>query len=311
MGKVIRNSLFGLIGILVIWQLYFVFASVFVKLLLHTGLFNKLLFKIGFVISIIVIIIGFIYGIKAASKNTLFYKIFLPNNQNLLAALILAVLLLTYASLAKGGSLHLFLGFQIIISSILFYPFAALGLYAYNNWDNKPIKQYKTVIVLVLIVLSPVALVIGTSMHSKFSQGKFYQGNTFSYNHNFAYNKFPNHGFAYNKFPHKGFSYNKFPNKLVAGCGAYVYGFPEQSPAQEAGMQIGEIITEINGQEIKTPRDIKDITYPLIEETEITIVTNNNTYKLTTYFDEIKGKQRAGINVWQQTCGKKTYKKFR
>ncbi|MCH8170080.1 MAG: hypothetical protein IIB07_02985 [Bacteroidetes bacterium] len=53
------------------------------------------------------------------------------------------------------------------------------------------------------------------------------------------------------------------------------------------------------------------ITYPLIEETEITIVTNNNTYELTTYFDEIKGKQRAGINVWQQTCGKKTYKKFR
>ena len=133
MGKAIRNSLFGLIGILVVWQLYFVFASVFVKLLLHTGLFNKLLFKIGFVISIIVIIIGFIYGIKAASKNTLFYKIFLPNNQNILAALILAVLLLTYASLAKGGFLHLFLGFQIIISAVLFYPFAALGLYAYNN----------------------------------------------------------------------------------------------------------------------------------------------------------------------------------
>lgn len=149
---------------------------------------------------------------------------------------------------------------------------------------------------MILIVLSPVALVIGTSMHSKFSQGKFPHGkfaydNKFSYNHNFAY--------------------NKFPNKLVAGCGAYVYGFPEQSPAQEAGMVIGEIITEINGQEIKTLRDIKDITYPLIEETEITIVTNNNTYELTTYYDEVKGKQRAGVNVWQQYCGKQGYKKFR
>jgi len=290
MGKVIRNSLFGLIGILVVWQFYFVFASIIGKLLLHTGLVNKLLFKIGFVISILVIIIGFIIGIKAAIKKNLFYKIFQPNNQNLLAALILAVLLLTYASLAKGGSLHPFLGLQIIISSILFYPFAALGLYAYNNWDEKPIKQYKTAIVLVLIILSPVALIIGTSMNSKFSQGKFPHGK-FSYNDKFAY--------------------HKFPNKLAAGCGAYVYAFPEQSPAEEAGMQVGEIIKEIDGKEIKTLRDIKDITYPLTEETEITIVTNKGPYAVTTYYDEVKGKQRVGVNVWQQSCGKQGYKKFR
>jgi len=287
MNKVISNSLFGLIGILVVWQIYFVFASILGKMLLFTGLFSKLIFKIGFVISIIVILAGFIYGIKAASKKTLFYKIFRPNNQNLLASLILAVLLLTYASLARGGSLHSFLGFQIVISALLFYPFAALGLYAFSNWDKKPIKQYKTVIILILIVLSPVALVAG---NSKFSHGKFSYNNKFAYNHNFA---------------------NKFVQSNFEGCGAYVYGFPEQSPAEEAGIQIGEIVKEINGKEIKTLNDIKDITYPLTEETEITIVTNNNTYEVTTYYDEVKGKQRAGLNVWQQTCANQSNKNFR
>ena len=61
-------------------------------------------------------------------------------------------------------------------------------------------------------------------------------------------------------------------------------------------------------------KDIKDITYPLTEETEITVKTDKGTYEITTYYDELKGKQRAGINVWQQTCGSKFnqgFKKFR
>ena len=64
---------------------------------------------------------------------------------------------------------------------------------------------------------------------------------------------------------------------------------------------------EINGQEIKTLRDIKDITYPLTEETEITIITDKGTYEVTTYYDEVKGRQRFGVNVWQ-ACGKFRHK---
>jgi len=314
MNKVIKNSLFGLIGILVVWQLYVVVASIIGKILLYSGLVNKTIFIIGFFLSLIVVIIGYVIGVRAADKKKLFYTIFVPNNQNMLAALLLSILLLTYTSLVKGLGINSFFVLKILLKAILFYPFAALALYAYNNWEKKPIKQYKTAIVLILILLSPVAWAIGSGMHTKFPHS-----NKFSYyNAQFSHNaKF----YHYNKFSHnsKFIHYNKFSynSKLVNSanaCGAYVYGFPETSLAKEAGMQIGEIIKEIDGIEIKTLRDIKDITYPLTEETEITIVTDKGTYEVTTYYDEVKGKQRAGINVWQQKCDSKSkygFKKLR
>ena len=286
MNKVIRNSLFGLVGILVFLQLYVVIASIIGKLLLYSGLVNKTIFIVGFYLSIVVVVVGFIIGVRAADKKKLFYTIFVPNNQNMLAALLLAVLLITYTSLVKGLGIHGFFVLKILLKAIWFYPFAALGLYAYNNWDKNPIKQYKTFIVIILILISPVAFAIGSSNSTKFS-------------HNTKF-------LHYNKVPHTSKLYNS-----ANACGAYVYGFPEMSPAEEAGMQVGEIIKEINGNEIKTLRDIKDITYPLTEETEINITTDKGTYKVTTYYDEVKGKQRAGINVWQQTCGSKYKQGFK
>jgi len=313
MNKVIWNSLFGLIGILVVWQLYYVFASVLGKLLLFAGLLNKTIFLVGVGISIIVIIWGFVIGVKAADKKKLFYTIFKPNNENMLAALLLSILLIVYSSLTKGLGLHSFFVITILVKAIIFYPFAALALYAYNNWDRNPIKQYKTLIVVILVLLSPVALAIGSSNSSKFShssKNSYY--NKFSHDTNYLqYNKFSHSS----KFPyHNKLSYGSKTLDSANACGAYAYGFPENSPAEEAGMQVGEIIKEINGIEIKTLNDIKDITYPLTEETEITIKTDKGTYEVTTYYDEVKEKQRFGVNVWQQTCNstfKSGFKKLR
>jgi len=78
--------------------------------------------------------------------------------------------------------------------------------------------------------------------------------------------------------------------------------------------KLGEIIKEINGVEIKTLRDIKDITYPLEEETVVSVVTDKDSYRITTYFDRDKEKQRIGTNIWQQKCDsdfKKGFKKSR
>ena len=67
-------------------------------------------------------------------------------------------------------------------------------------------------------------------------------------------------------------------------------------------MGVGEIIKEIDGKEIKSLRDIKDITYPLTESKELAVVTNKGTYQIITVFDSVKNKQRIGANVWQQLC---------
>jgi len=255
-SKVIKNSLFGLVGILVIFQLFKVFSVLF-----HGFLFRSF-FKIGIIIVIIVILLGFVIGVRAADRKTLFYKIFQPTTQNLLLALVISILLLTYSS--RG--FHAFFAIKILIMAISFYPFAALSIFTINNWNKNPIKKYRVWAIIAIILLSPTL----ASSNVNFSKTNFHQ--------------------------------------QQLACGAYVYGFPENSPANASGMQIGEIINEIEGKEIKSLRDVKDITYPLTEETELSVVTNKGSYEITTYFDEVKNKQRIGVNVWQQTCGKQSSK---
>ena len=73
-------------------------------------------------------------------------------------------------------------------------------------------------------------------------------------------------------------------------------------------MKIGEIIKEIDGKEIKSLQDIKDITYPLTKSKELTVVTDKGTYQISTVFDPVKNKQRIETNVKHQVCGKNKWK---
>ena len=269
--EVILNSLFGLIGILVFCKLYLVLNAA-----VYSFFRVKTFYGIVFGLSIVVIIAGFIIGVHARQKKTLFYKIFRPNKHNIIVALVVSLLLLSYLYTSfRGFFPHR--GFtpfpiHVLISAVIFYPFSALSLYTLQNWKQKAFSKYSTIAIITIILISPP--VLQYSSHFKVS---YHSKNIFSY-------------------------YSK------GGCGAYVYGFMENSPAQAAGMEVGEIIKEIDGKEIKILQDIKDITYSLTEPTELTVVTDKGTYEITTVFDPVKNKQRIGTNVKHKFCGKHKWK---
>jgi len=258
-NEVILNSLFGLIGILVLWQLYLVLTAA-----VYSFFHVKAFYGIVFGISIAAIIAGFIIGVYARHNNTLFYKMFQPNKNNIIMALVISLLLLSYLYVSFGGFFRGF-GFipfpiQVLINAVIFYPFSALSLYAVQNWKNKAFSKYSGIAIIAIILLSPPVLQYSST---------------------------------FKVFHHS-----------TKGCGAYVYSFMENAPAQAAGMQVGETIKKIDGKEIRSLQDIKDITYPLTKPKELTVVTDKGTYQITTVFDPVKNKQRIGTNVKHQVCGK-------
>lgn len=261
--EVIINSLFGLIGILVLWQLYLVTNAIAYSFFRVKAVYGTIL-----AISIVVIIAGFIIGVHARHKNTLFYKVFKPSKHNITMALVVSILLLSYLYTSfRGFFPHRgFIPFpiQVLINAVIFYPFSALSLYAAQNWKKRSFNKYSTITIIAIILLSPPVLQYSSSFKVFFHSTK--------------------------------------------GCGAYVYGFMENAPAQEEGMEVGEIIKEIDGKEIKSLRDIKDITYQLTESKELTVVTDKGTYQITTVFDPVKNKQRIGANVRHQVCKKYKWK---
>jgi len=266
-----HSILFGLIGILVIWQIYTVLNAFAHFLLVKSGFFYAKVFliKASYFIPLIVIFLGFLIGFNAHAKNTLFYKVFRLTNKKIMFALIISLLLLSYLYVSAYGFWHRGFGYhlftiKILFSAIMFYPFSALILYLNSN--KNVMKKYAIIGIIGIVLLSPPLL------------------------------KYVSHNHKIVQFP----IINKY-------CGAYVYGFMENAPAQMAGMQVGEIINEIEGKKIRSLWDIKAITYTLTSSTDLTVKTNKRTYQITTVFDPYKNKQRIGTNVWQQKCGIKYY----
>ena len=163
---------------------------------------------------------------------------------------------------------HGFIPFPIhvLINAVIFYPFSALTLYTFNNWKQKAFSKYSTIAIIAIILLSPPVLQYSSSF--------------------------------------KVFHHSKIFYQSTKSCGAYVYGFMENAPAQAAGMEVGEIIKEIDGKNSNSLQDIKDITYALTESKELTVVTDKGTYQITTVFDPVKNKQRIGTNVKHKLCRK-------
>jgi len=239
----IKNSAFGLISILVLWQVYFVLTA-----LLNILVYGHRFISINHHYLIIIILFGFILGVYSRENRIWFYSVFKPNNQNLMLALVTSLLLISFLYLFSANLASF--PIKVLVHAIMFYPFSALVMYTIKE------NRFLLIAIIPIILLSPPML---NHISPKFHQKT---------------------------------------------CGAYVYGFMDNAPAQQAGMRIGETIIAIEGKRIKRLQDIKDITYRLTRPTELKVVTNRASYQITTVFDPVKNKQRIGTNVLHQICNK-------
>jgi len=131
----------------------------------------------------LIIIFGIYYGLKSYKKKNVWYNVFRPNKTNILitVALSLALVLLfssfygekafVYVQTLKTMSTLLALPLSFMGYAIAFYPFSALCNFIYKHKKEDLFKHSKIVIVLLLVVLNPIFMVLGSGMGALYKQG--------------------------------------------------------------------------------------------------------------------------------------------
>jgi len=88
------------------------------------------------------------------------------------------------------------------------------------------------------------------------------------------------------------------PYSVIAGDGLMVHAVAENSPAEEAGIESGDIILEIEGQPVHRRGDVQEIVNSVEEGTEITLLLLRNGEEIPTTvkpkFDPKQGQQVIG-----------------
>lgn len=93
-------------------------------------------------------------------------------------------------------------------------------------------------------------------------------------------------------------------NIINAPCGLEITGFSQDSPAKNAGINIGEIIYAADGQEIKEFNDLFIVLSTKSVGEEIRINTNLKEYSFKTGENQNTKKASLGINVNNKYCKK-------
>jgi len=105
------------------------------------------------------------------------------------------------------------------------------------------------------------------------------------------------------------FIVNPFAETLLHLTGVKATAITENGPAQSAGMQAGELITAINGQQITNVQNFTNTLAQLKPRTKITITTNATTRTITlTSHPKDAAKAYIGLSVSQGTEIKQSFK---
>ncbi len=97
-----------------------------------------------------------------------------------------------------------------------------------------------------------------------------------------------------------GFEIQSYPNKIILQSD-YQTAAAGTVPAEEAGLETGDIITSINGDEINHFRDIEEHVAPAAgKELSITVRRNggSRTYQVTPRLDKNSGAGKLGVYAW-------------
>jgi regulator of sigma E protease len=97
-----------------------------------------------------------------------------------------------------------------------------------------------------------------------------------------------------------GFEIQSYPNKIILQSD-FQAATAEPVPAEQAGLETGDIITAINGDEISHFRDIEEHVAPAAgKELAITVRRNgkSRTYRVTPRLDKNSGAGKLGVYAW-------------
>ena len=91
--------------------------------------------------------------------------------------------------------------------------------------------------------------------------------------------------------------------RLTAGSGALIAGVQHDTPAAHAGLQPGDVITAVNGQTVKSPRDLAvDIAgVQPGDEAQLQVVHDGNTKTMSVKVGEMPGEQTASTQGPEQS----------
>jgi len=83
-------------------------------------------------------------------------------------------------------------------------------------------------------------------------------------------------------------------------CGLKVLSFNKQSPVKDSGMQVNEIIIQINNVEIKSLQDLNNYMNNYKPSMGLNIKTNTNTYSVNPVYKD--GRYFLGVTLAQEVC---------
>ena len=274
----LKNILGGIIGILVggsVFNVLFVLSIFLYILILKPSTFPQpslFLIVVGWLITIG----GFIFGYRSRKKKDIFYNIFYPNKYKFLISVGLALLIPIFIAIRAliveipTQTLGL-IGIIIGLFIAFTISFYPFSALGYYFYDEKVKKHHINIQVWIIILL-------------------------FLLNPIFIF--FSDiYGVVYR--------YSVFTEP----CGLKVDSFTTISPARAAGMQVGEVITKIDGVEVKNSKEGLEYLNSFSSPKIVRVRTQNNEYNLQLIYSEEHNKYIMGTNLKEERC-KKSYKKI-
>ena len=270
--NLVKNIFSGFLGSIIFYEILIViFSMLYVSLFIRTEFYPDVFGIIFIVLGWLTIIVGFILGFKTRAKKNRYYKIFTPNKIKIIMSFLISFFLLIILYLISNKEYPFilttnFIPVDIAIGFPLAVLFYAVLIYPFGSLCyylyKFKKKELKLFWLVLLLILLNPIFVILSVSISPLIE----------------------------------FS------TLNEPCGVLVDSFTEISPAREAGLQIGEIIIQIDEAKINSIKDLSNYFDKINYPKEIEIITEEKVYQFKLVKDTNKDKYVMGVNLKQEFC---------
>jgi hypothetical protein len=267
--KFLKEIIAGIIGAAILFMTC-VFAFAIIKLYYIASGRYLLLSKYTIMIaSAILMLLGFILGVRAFRKRNNNYKLFKPTWINFLLNFIIAAILAFGSFLILKYRFLFLLSYRslillFIVMFILFYTFSAV-FSTFITGSKRSMKQHKARNIILFILFNPFFIMVYLWLFGSVVYNSFY-----------------------------------------VPCTVSIVGIEKSqftTDTQSLGIQPGEKIISIDGTPIKTLADVKSYLNNLSSTKEVMLETEKNIYYVKTYMKD--NSRYMGLILGQDYCARK------